>query len=153
MDEGENPGVGVGLEGVAHLLRIDRRAPGVVDDDRHAAGALDVFQHAPAEHAVPADDHLVARLHQVDEAHFHPRRPRGRDRKGQRVVGLERHPQHGLDLLHQVDEGRIEVADGRTRHGVEDALRHVGGAGAHEDALGGDEGSGHNLGLNVENFN
>ncbi len=145
MDEGENFRIGIGLEGIAHFLRIDRLAPGIVDDHRHAAGAFDVFQHAPAEHAVAAHDHLVARFDQIDEAHFHAGRTGCRDREGQRVFGLERHPQHRFDLLHQVDEGRVEVADGRTRHGIEDALRHVGGAGAHEDALGGDERSRHNL--------
>ena len=153
MHEGEDLCIRIRLEGVAHLVRIDRRAPGVVDDHRHAAGAFDVFQHTAAEHAVAADDHLVAWLHQVDETHFHPRRAWRRDREGQRVLGLERHAQHGLDLFHQVDERGVEVADGRTCHGIEDALGHVGGPRAHEDALGWDEGSGHNLVLFVENVN
>ena len=153
MHKRQHLGIRVGLEGIANFLRIDRRAPGVVDDHRHAAGALDVFQHAPAEHAVAAHDHLVARLHQIDKAHFHSRRARCRDRESQRVLGLERHAQHGLDLLHQLDESRIEVADGRARHRVEDALRHVGRAGAHENAFGGDEGSGHNLVLFMETVN
>ena len=35
------------------------------------AGALDVFLHAAAEHAVLADDDLVARFDEIDEAGFH----------------------------------------------------------------------------------
>src|SRR5689334_6458302 len=61
MDEREDLRVGMLAEGVFDLLRIDGLAPFVVDHHRHAAAALDVLQHAPAEHAVAAHDHLRAR--------------------------------------------------------------------------------------------
>ena len=126
----------VGLERVFELVRVDRAAPRIVDHDGSAAVALDVLLHAPAEHAVAAHDHRVARLDQVDEAGLHARRARRGHRHGQCVVGLEGIAQQFLHLVHHVDEGRIEMTDGRLGHGRKHARMHVGGAGAHEGALG-----------------
>jgi hypothetical protein len=134
-----------------HLGRVDGPAPGILDHHRHAAAALDVLQHAPAEHAVDADDDLVARLHQVHEAGFHAHRAGPGDREGELVFGLEGIAQQGLGLLHHIREGRVEMADGRPRHGIEDALRHVGRPRPHQGAARrlerGDLGRLHGVGL------
>src|SRR6185503_11655206 len=63
------------------LLRIDRLAPFVLDQHRRAAAADHVFQHAAAEHAVLAHDHLVAGRDHVDEAVLHADRARARQRE------------------------------------------------------------------------
>jgi hypothetical protein len=58
-------------ERLIELVWIDRRSPRILHQHRFAADPTHVFLHAPAEHAVHADDHLVARLDQVHEARFH----------------------------------------------------------------------------------
>ena len=132
MDEGDDACVRVGLERVLELGRVDRAAPGVLDDDRGAAGALHVLLYAPAEHAVDADHHLVARLHQVDEAGLHARRARRRDRKRELVLGAEGVAQELFELVHHGYELGIQMADGRAREGVEHTWVHIGGSGTHK---------------------
>ena len=134
MDEGERPGAGIGLDGGLRFFQIDHRSPVIRDHDGGRSGAGDVFLHAPAEDAVLADDHRIARLDQIDEGRFHARRSRRRDRQGQLVARLEGVLQQPFDLIHQVHEGRVEVANGRLAHGGQDARVHVRGAGAHQDA-------------------
>ena len=71
MHEGEHFHAGVGFESVADFIRIDRRAPSILNHDRDAAAAFDVLHHAPAEYAVDAHDYFIARLDQINEAAFH----------------------------------------------------------------------------------
>jgi hypothetical protein len=56
-----------------HLILLERPAPGRLDllDGRPAA--LGHVDHAPGEHAVDADEHLVAGLDEIDEHRLHPR--------------------------------------------------------------------------------
>ena len=131
--------VGVGLERILELLRVDLLAPGILDDDGNAAGALHVLDHATAEHAVAAHDDLVARGDHVHEAVLHPDRARAGHRKGERVLGLERIAQQALELLHHVDEDRVEIADRRQAHRCHDARVDLGWSRAQERALRGME--------------
>jgi len=135
VHEADDLGVLVLLQRVFELLRVDRVAPLVLDQDRRAAAAHRVFQHAAAEHAVLAHDHLVARGDHVHEAEFHPDRARARQREGERVLRLIDIAQQGLELLHHLDEHRIEIADRRLAHGGQHARVDLGRAGAHQRAL------------------
>src|SRR3972149_3877277 len=67
---------------------------------RRAAGALDVFDHAPAEHPVPADDDLVPGRDQVDEAILHADRTGAGDGERKRVFGLKGVAQQRFQFLH-----------------------------------------------------
>jgi hypothetical protein len=135
MDEGQDFGRTLGEDGL-HLGRIDRHAPGVLDDDHLGPGAAGHVGEAAAEGAVRRDDRAVAGLEQVHHRRLHARRAR----RGQRDAGVARRVHQpgeaGLDLLHQVLEGRIEVADGRSRKRGEHARADVGGAGAQENPPG-----------------
>ena len=125
---------GLRVERPLYPVERDGRAPVVVDDDRHAAGALDVLELPPAEGAVAADEHLVARLDEVDEAGLHADGTGAGDGERDPVLGLEGVAQQILELVHHAHELGVEVADRRSRHGVEHALVDVRGAGAHEHA-------------------
>ena len=123
---------GCGRQRRLDLSHGDRGAPVVVDHDRYAARALHVLDHAPAEGAVAADDHLVARLDEVDEARLHADGARTRHRKRDLVRRLEGVAQELLELLHHPHELGVEVTDRGTGHGLQDPGRHVGGSGPHE---------------------
>ena len=124
----------VGFQSVLDTLRVDGARPRIVHHHGGGAAALDVFLHAPPEHAVAAHDHGVTGFDQVHEAGLHAHRARAGNRKGHFVVGLEGSPQQCLDVVHQVHEGGVKVADGRPRHGGQYARVHVGRAGAHQGA-------------------
>jgi len=139
VHEGHDADIGVFPERVFQLLRIDRLAPLVLDHNGNAAAALDVFDHAPAEHAVAAHDHLVAGLHHVDETVLHADRARSRYRERQRVLGLVGVAQQRLQLLHHFDENRVEIADGGLAHGGQHARMDFRRPRPHQRALRGME--------------
>ena len=88
-----------------------------------------------AEEATRADDDAVARLDQVDQARFHSGHAGGTDWKGERVLGQERGAQELLRLLHDLQEGWIEVAQEGRGHGREHTRMDVARARAEEQAL------------------
>ena len=135
VHEGEHPGIRIGFERVFDFLRAHRGAPAVFHHDRDAAAALHILDHAAAEHAVAADDDLFAGTDHIDEAHLHADRTGAGDRKGQRVVRLERVTQQFLEFFHHLDEHRVEVANGRLAHRREHARMNFGGTGSHQMAL------------------
>jgi len=67
----------------------------------------------PAEDAVDADQHLVARLDQIDDHRLHPRRARARDRHREPVLGPEDMPEESLRLVHERHELGVEVPQER----------------------------------------
>src|SRR5882724_1890128 len=136
VHEGDHADVAVFLERVLELLRIDRRAPFVLDDDGLAPRALDVFDHAPAEHPVPAHDHLVAGANEVDEAVLHSHGTGAGHREGERVLRLIDVAQEPIQLFHHLDEDRIEIADRRLAHGGQHARMDLGRAWTHKRSLG-----------------
>ncbi len=91
------------------------------------AGALADFDDALAEETLDADDQLVARLEQIDQARFHAGHAGGADGEGQEVLGLKRLPQHVLDFVHQHQKLRIEMPHERRGHRGQDARMHVAG--------------------------
>ena len=123
MHEGNQFRIRVLLERIFKLLRIDRLAPGVFDDDGFAAGTLHVFDHAAAKHAVAADDYLIAGGHHVDEAKFHADRAGPGDREGQRILRLVGVTQQAFQLFHHLDKNGVEIADRRQAHGGHHARR------------------------------
>src|SRR5688572_20180182 len=123
------------LERVFELLWIDRIAPGFVDCDRHASATLDVLDHAAAKHAVAAHDHLVTGRNHVDEAVLHADRARPGYREGERIFRLVGVAQQRLQLLHHLDEDRIEITDRGLAHGGEYPRVNFGGTRAHQRAL------------------
>ena len=125
MNESHGLGIRIGIQCIGDFLWIDRLAPGVFDDHGCAAEALHVLDHAAAEDPVTADDDLVARLDEIDEASLHADRTRSGNGEGQRVLGLEGIAEENLDLLHHLDESRIEVADGRPAQCRNHARMHV----------------------------
>ena len=119
VDEGQDGGVRVGVEGGCHLVDRHGLAPVVLHHDGGGATALDIFLHAPTEDPVLAHDHLVPRGQQVDEAGFHAGGAGCRHRQGQLVVSLEGVLQQGLHLVHQLHEQGVQVADGGARQGAQ----------------------------------
>ncbi len=134
MHERDQFRVRVLLQRGIQFLRIDGPAPVIFDDDRFAAQPPDVVRHAAAEHAVPADDDLVAGLHQVDEAGFHAGRPGCGNRNRELVAGPERKLQQRLDFIHEADEFRVQVTHRGPRHGAKHAWIDIGGSRPHQRA-------------------
>ncbi len=139
MHESHQFGIGIGPERLLQFVRINHAAPFIFQHDRCRTTALDVFLHAPAEHAVLADDHLVTRLDQVDEAGFHAGRTRCRNRKRQFVFGLKGVLQQRFHLFHHSDKGRIEMANGGPRQRFEYARTDIGRTRPHQGPPGRDE--------------
>ena len=99
LHEGDDLDALVFLQCVLDLLRIDRLAPAVLDDHGHAAHAHDVLEHAPAEHSVHADDHLVTGRDHVDEAELHADGTGAREREGERDSSSGRRSAAGSSVL------------------------------------------------------
>ncbi len=135
VHEGDDLRVAVRFERVFQFLRIDGLTPLVLYDHCNAPRALDVLDHAAAEHAVAADDDLVARRHHVDEAVLHADRAGTGHREGQRVLGLVGVAQERLQLFHHLDEDRVEIADRRLAHGRKHARMDLRRARPHQRAL------------------
>ena len=67
-------------QGRFQVVRRENLAPGAFDFRDLGAGALGDVDHPPAEHAVDADHHRVARLDQVDDRRLHAGRAGAADR-------------------------------------------------------------------------
>ena len=85
MDEGNNLRIRILFQRVFHFLRINRRSPLVFHDDRYAAAALHVLDHAPAKYTIAAHNHLIPRADHIDETHFHADRTRTGNRESQQI--------------------------------------------------------------------
>ena len=121
-------------DGVLHLLGREDLAPGDLDGGDLRAGPLGDILHPLAEDAGDADEHLVAGLDQVDHAGLHAGRAGAADGEGQRFWRLEDGLEHLADVVEDLQELRVEVAEGRGGHGLQHARVDVGRARAHEQA-------------------
>jgi hypothetical protein len=133
LDDGQHLGPNF-AERLADAIQIEYLAPRRFDRGHGGAGASSDFDLALAEKSADADNDLVARLEQVDHACLHPGHARGADGKRERVLGLERLPQHFLGFVHQDQKVRIEMAHERRGHHGEHARMHVAGTGAEQQA-------------------
>ena len=137
VDDSDHLG-GMGLEGLADLVGVEGFAVGAFEDLDLGPGATGDVDHAAAEDAVDADEHVVAGLDQVDDDGFHAGRAGAGDGQGHGVGGLEDVAQEGLHPVHQADEVGVEVAEEGLAHGGQDAGVDLAGAGAEEAAEGED---------------
>ena len=135
MNKSNQAHVRIGLECVVQLLRADLLTPTVFDHHRHTAATLDIFDHAAAEHAVTAYDHLVPWRNQVYETIFHAHRSGARYRKRERVLGLEDISQQRFEIFHHVDEDRIQIPYCRQAYCSHDARVDFRGARTQQRAL------------------
>ena len=83
-----------------------------------------------------AADHAVVRADQVVDHRLHPAAAGRADRERGAVLGAERRAQQLGDVLHDLAEGGVEVADRRLRQRVEHALGDGRRAGAEQEAFG-----------------
>ena len=120
------------FQGGGDLFRLDDVAPRGFDPDDPGATAFRHVAHPRAEHAVDADDDFIPGFNQIDETKFHAGAAGPADGKGQFILSEENLPQHGLDLLHQVHERRVEVADDRSRHRLQNGRRDIARSRAHQ---------------------
>ncbi len=139
VDEGDGFGFDA-VDGVDDGLLIEDGSPGGFDFFDDGAAAFGDVDHASAEDAVDADEDFVAGFDEVDEEGFHAGGACAGDGEGHFVLGAEGLAEFGADVIHDVEEDGVEVADGGAGEGLEDADGDVGGAGAEEGALGGDGG-------------
>ena len=91
--------------------------------------------HPPAEDAIDADQHAIARLDEVDEGRLHPGRPGAADGQRHFVLRAENLLKPPADLVHQLEKHRIEMADGWLGHRQKHAGRHVARARAKQHTL------------------
>ncbi len=124
------------LERGFHLLRGNGTAPFHIHPHHVASQAFRDVAHAGAKQTIHPDDHLVARLDQVDEGGLHPPAAGGGHRQGHRIVRAEEGPEQLLGLVHDLEEVGIQIADRGSGHGPENPRRHVARPGAHEEPLG-----------------
>ena len=128
VDDRDDLGLTAG--GVDHAAPARRPGPTAPRPSRrsapHRAATSD---HARAEHAVDADEHLVARLDEVDERRLHAGRAGAAD--GERDLFFVRNTARSLPCISSMmlEEHGVEVAEERRRHGAQDAGRTVLGPG------------------------
>jgi hypothetical protein len=127
-------------EGTRHAhagRRRPRHRPGA---DRRArrltAVALRQVGDAHAPDAVVAHDDLVALLQQVGDAGLHAGVAAAGGQQRVLAVGLEQVAEPLLDVVHDLEQRRVHVAQQRQRLGGQDARVGVAGAGAHQQARG-----------------
>ena len=139
MDHAEQPELAAG-PGRAKVVRRERATPLTLHDRHLGSGPACHLGHARAEDPVHADEDGVPRLDQVHQAGLHPGGAGPGHGEGERVLGLEERPQLGADLVHRLQEERVEVPERRPRERLQHRRRHVGGTGAEQDPLGRREG-------------
>ena len=121
------------LHGGFNLLGREDLAKRSLQLDHLGPTATGDIGHATAEHAVDADDHLVARLDQVGDNRLHPRAAGPADGQCHLVLRAKDLPQHRLCFIHDLQEVRIEMPDRRCRHREQHAGMNIAGAGAHQN--------------------
>jgi hypothetical protein len=123
------------VERGAHVIRVERTAPGRLDPDHLSPGPRRHARHPLAEVTVRRDEHDVARLHEVRDRSLHRRRAGAADGNRPAVPGAERVPEQLLHLVHQAEKGRVQVADERGAHRPQHARVDVARAGSHQQAV------------------
>ena len=123
------------LQGLRDLPRLDNASPRRFDFMDLRAATRGNVRHAAAKHAVDADDHLIARLDQVDEAKLHARAAGAADGKSHLILGEKNLAEHRLDLFHHPDEHRVQMAHERQRHRLEHGGRDIARHRTHEQSL------------------
>ena len=103
------------IDGGDDGLLIEHRSPRRLDFFHHRAAALGDIHHARAEHTIDADENLLSRLDQIDEERLHPRRAGAAHRQRHLIFRAKDLAQLLADLIHDLKEHRIEVADGGFR--------------------------------------
>ena len=93
-----------------HLIRVEYFAIRPFDHGHLGTGPLRHVLHPRTEDAIDADQHLVARLDQVDDHGLHAGRARPRDGQRHPIRGLKGIPQQFLGLIHQGHELGVQVA-------------------------------------------
>ena len=93
------------------------------------------LRHTIAEIPRDGDHHHVPRLDRVRDRRLHPGRSRTRNQKRMLVIGLPCITQHLPDIVHDPQEGRVEVADGAPHEGLHHARIGVGRAGAQQQPV------------------
>ena len=134
MYKSEQVGLWMLLESGADFVDTHRVAPVILHHDGRSTATFHILFHATAKYTVLADNDRIAGRDEVNEAGFHTGRTRCGHWQGEFIFGLERVLQQLFDLIHQVHKQWIQVADGRSRQGAQNAGRYIGGAGAHQRA-------------------
>ena len=139
LHDREEAGAGMALELVQEaLVRDDLAVVGLHLDDVRA-GALGHLRDAVPEEAGVRDDRGVARLEQVLQAALHAGGARGLVREHQPALRLVDLALEVDDLVEDVVQVGIQVAQHRLLHRGEHARLHVAGAGPGKQALRGIE--------------
>ena len=125
----------MGIERVLELIEGERLAPTHLHHVDDGASAFHHVLHAGAEHAVDADEHLVAGLDEVDRAALHPGHAGAAHGKRQRVLRLEDLAEHRAGVVHEREVLRIEVPERGGAERAEHAVRDGAGTGTGQDAL------------------
>ena len=98
-----------------HFGNRKHLAPRPLDLRHFAAGPLGHVGQPPAEHAVDAHQHALARLDQIEHRRFLPGRARAADRHRHAVLRAKHFAQHRLQLVHDPQIIRVQMPHGRPR--------------------------------------
>src|SRR6266852_4740613 len=91
------------------------------------------LRHSLAENTVDADDHLVARFDDVDDAGLHAGTASAAYGEGETIVRPKRKPQEFLALVHDLQKLRVKMANEGIGHRRQNARVHVAGARSKKD--------------------
>jgi hypothetical protein len=117
--------------------RLDgnRRSPGRFDANRDAAASFDHGRQPGAEHAVDSHDRTIAGLDKIGNHRFHACRSGSGQGNRKLIFCVERGTEQGLNLVHQSEKNRVEVAEQRLTKGLQHPGMDHARARAHEQAM------------------
>ena len=130
------------FQGGGDLVGLHRHAPLPSQDDDPRTTPGGDLAHPFSEEAAHQHDGHVVRLEDVGQGGLHGGRARARDRIGQVVGRLEDLAKHGLELVHHLEGGRIQMPDHRFCHRLEHPVADRARPRAHEEPPGWMEGLG-----------
>ncbi len=123
------------LNGGLNLGQLENAAPVLGDHGDVSAHARSNLGKQRAKAASRAHEHLVTGGNGRDERTLNSGTRRAVDHKGLVARRLEAVAQHVLDLAHDLEHVRVELAHGGSGHSREDARVDSGGAGRHKQAV------------------
>ena len=105
-------------------------APRLFETNDFAALTPRHFTHAVAEEAIGEGSDLGTGLDEIADRRFHAAAAGGRDDEGHLVLGAEHGAQHALNVVGDLKEVSVKMADDRLRHRLVDAGMNLAGAGS-----------------------
>ena len=128
MDHPHRLDVGVLVQLLGQGGRVRRLAPRAVNHVSVGAAAFCNVRQSVTKEAIAANDHGVAPFQDVGAGCFHGAGAGAGQGQGHEVGGVVDLAEHVANLVHHLEEFRVQVADHGQGHGLQDPRMDAAGA-------------------------